>query len=98
MKLRYVVVSLYVDDYRRKLPDSLIYSSPANGEMRSSLGHKWSDFQAICFNTNTQPQYALISPDEHLLNPTWKGYDASPKKFQDFLVCGLDAFEKVGKK
>lgn len=98
MKLRYVVVSLYVDDYRHKLPLDMLYSSPSNGEKRSSYGHKWSDFQAICFNTNSQPMYALISPDEHLLNPTWKGYDAEPKKFQDFLDCGLDAFEKVQKK
>ncbi len=92
---KYVVVSLYVDDYQRKLPDSLAYSSPANGEKRFSYGNKWSDFQAICFNTNTQPQYALISPDEKLLNNTWKGYDPSPHKFQDFLDCGLDAFKTV---
>jgi thiol:disulfide interchange protein len=95
---KYVVVSLYVDDYQRKLPEAMVYTSPANGEQRSSYGTKWSDFQAICFNTNTQPQYALISPDEKLLNPTWKGYDAEPKKFQDFLDCGLDAFKKLEKK
>ncbi len=95
MSQKYVIVSLYVDDYQRKLPDSLQYASPANGESRSSYGNKWSDFQAICFNTNTQPQYALISPDEHLLNNTWKGYDPSPHKFQEFLSCGLDAFKSV---
>jgi thiol-disulfide isomerase/thioredoxin len=95
---KYVVVSLYVDDYQRMLPDGMAYISPANGEQRTSYGTKWSDFQAICFNTNTQPQYALISPDEKLLNPTWKGYDADPKKFQDFLDCGLDAWKTLKKK
>jgi len=98
MSQKYVIVSLYVDDYQRKLPDSIIYASPVNGEKRSSYGNKWSDFQAICFNTNTQPQYALISPDEKLLNNTWKGYDADAHKFQDFLDCGLDAFHGLQKK
>lgn len=95
---KFVLVSLYVDDYQRRLPDSLNYVSPVNGEQRSSYGHKWSDLQAICFNTNTQPQYALISPDEKLLNSTWKGYDPDPRKFQGFLDCGLDAFHGLQKK
>ena len=91
---KYVVVSLYVDDNDKMLPQSMIYHSPANGELRKSFGAKWSDFQAICFNTNTQPQYALIAPDGPLLRSTWQGYDDNPKKFEDFLVCGLDAFRK----
>ena len=91
---KYVVVSLYVDDNDKMLPQSMVYHSPANGELRRSFGAKWSDFQAICFNTNTQPQYALIAPDGPLLRSTWQGYDDNPKKFEDFLVCGLDAFKK----
>ena len=98
MNQRYVIVSLYVDDYQKTLPDSLQYHSPVNGEKRESYGKKWSDFQTICFSTNTQPQYALVSPDEKLLNNTWKGYNANPKKFQDFLDCGLDAFKSLAAK
>jgi thiol:disulfide interchange protein DsbD len=92
MSQKYVIVSLYVDDNRKKLPENMIYNSPDNGDKRTSYGDKWSDFQAICFNTNTQPQYVLISPDEKLLNNSWKGYDADPKKFKDFLDCGLTAY------
>lgn len=92
---KYVVVSLYVDDNRKKLPEDMIYNSPDNGDKRTSYGDKWSDFQAICFNTNTQPQYVLISPDEKLLNNSWKGYDADPKKFKDFLDCGLAAISTL---
>jgi thiol:disulfide interchange protein DsbD len=88
---KYVLVSLYVDDYEKKLPDSLQYVSPFNGEKRTSYGHKWSDFQTVCFNTNTQPQYVLVSPDEKLLNTPWNGYDANPDKYQAFLECGLSA-------
>jgi hypothetical protein len=45
----------------------------------------------FCFNTNTQPQYVLVSPDEKLLNTPWNGYDANPDKYQAFLECGLSA-------
>lgn len=95
LREKYVVISLYVDDYRRKLPADMVYKSPMTGDDRTSYGDKWSDFQAICFNTNTQPQYALISPQEQRLNTPWNGYDADPKKFKDFLDEGLDAFATV---
>lgn len=86
----YVLISLYVDDYERKLPDSMQYISPFTGTLRTSYGHKWSDFQAVCFNTNTQPQYVLLSPDERMLNTPWKGYDSDAEKYREFLECGLN--------
>ena len=89
----FVLVSLYVDDYQKKLPDSMKYISPFNGSIRDSYGHKWSDFQTTCFNTNTQPQYVLISPDEKLLNTPWNGYDADAGKYQNFLECGLSGMK-----
>lgn len=95
---KYIIASLYVDDYQNALPDSLVYISPRTGEKRSSYGHKWSDFQTICFNSNTQPQYVLISPDERLLNKPWSGFEADAKKYQDFLECGLDAMKQVKQK
>ena len=95
---KYVVISLYVDDNDRKLPDSMIYKSPLTGATRTSYGAKWSDFQTVCFKSNIQPQYALISPDERLLNYTWKdGFDPNAKKFQDFLECGLSTFKSLKK-
>lgn len=90
----YVLISLYVDDYEHKLPDSMQYISPFTGTLRTSYGHKWSDFQAICFNTNTQPQYVLLSPDERMLNTPWKGYDADAEKYLEFLQCGLNEVNK----
>lgn len=90
----YILVSLYVDDYEKKLPDSLHYVSPFNGSKRTSYGHKWSDFQTLCFNTNTQPQYVLISPNEKILNTPWNGYDADAKKYKEFLDCGINELKK----
>lgn len=91
---QYILVSLYVDDYEKMLPDSMHYVSPFNGSKRNSYGHKWSDFQTQVFNTNTQPQYVLVSPDEKLLNTPWNGYDADAAKYKAFLECGLNAVEK----
>jgi thiol:disulfide interchange protein len=96
---KYVVVSLYVDDNDRLLPASMIYRSPLTGDKRASYGAKWSDLQTVCFNSNIQPQYALISPGERLLRSTWReGFNQDSKKFQDFLECGLDAFKKLRSK
>lgn len=91
---KYILVSLYVDDYEKILPDSMHYVSPFNGSKRNSYGHKWSDFQTQVFNTNTQPQYVLVSPDEKLLNTPWNGYNADAAKYKEFLECGLNAVEK----
>ena len=98
MSQKFVIVSLYVDDNRKNLPENMTYNSPVNGDKRTTYGDKWSDFQAVCFNTNTQPQYVLISPDEKRLNNPWNGYDANPKKFKDFLDHGLSAFASLSAK
>ncbi|HEY0262788.1 MAG TPA: hypothetical protein VGB95_07160, partial [Chitinophagales bacterium] len=71
--------------------------SPFNGQKRTSYGDKWSDFQAVCFNTNTQPQYVLLSPDEKQLNTPWKGYEADAEKYLEFLSCGLNENASVKK-
>ncbi|MCW3125755.1 MAG: Thiol:disulfide interchange protein DsbD precursor [Bacteroidetes bacterium] len=92
---KYIIVSLYVDDNRRKLPADMVYKSPDNGDDRTSYGDKWSDFQAICFNTNTQPQYVLISPDERRLTNPWNGFEDDSKKFKEFLDHGLGAFNSL---
>jgi thiol:disulfide interchange protein DsbD len=92
---KFVIVSLYVDDNKRALPDSMTYLSPTNGEKRVSYGDKWSDFQAVCFNNNTQPMYVLLTNDEKRINNPWKGYDPDAKKFEEFLNCGLDAVKSL---
>ncbi|MCS6818880.1 MAG: thioredoxin family protein, partial [Chitinophagales bacterium] len=66
LKEKYVLVSLYVDD-RRPLPPDQQYVSPFTGKKIKTIGNKWSDMQAQYFNSNTQPFYVLISPDEKLL-------------------------------
>ena len=98
MKDRFIVVSLYVDE-RNNLPlaEQMEYETK-NGTKKSivSVGDKWSTFQSENFNSVSQPQYAILSPDEIALTKT-KGYTPDPAEFIEWLQCGLNAFEKVQK-
>lgn len=99
MKNNFIVVSLYVDE-RNNLPLSeQIEYKTKNGSLKSiiTVGDKWSTFQSENFNSVSQPQYAILSPDEKVLTKT-KGYTPDPAEFIEWLQCGLDAFGKVQKK
>ena len=58
-----------------------------------TIGDKWATFQSENFNAVSQPQYAIISPDEKALTKT-KAYTPSANEFADWLRCGLGAFKK----
>ncbi len=88
----FVLISLYVDD-REKL-DKVLYSERSNKKLRS-VGHKWSDFQIVNFNQNSQPLYVMVSPTEEVLaSPI--GYDQGKivEDYVDYLDCGLSTFKQ----
>ena len=95
MKNEFVVVSLYVDE-RRKLPaaERTEYTT-ADSTTKSiiTVGDKWATFQAENFYAVSQPQYAIISPEEIALTKT-KAYTPSASEFADWLKCGLEAYKK----
>jgi cytochrome c biogenesis protein CcdA len=95
MKNKFVVVSLYVDE-RRLLPatDQVEFITK-NGSAKKivTVGDKWATFQSENFNKVSQPQYAIVHPDEVVLTKT-KSYTPSAKEFAGWLKCGLDAFSK----
>lgn len=93
MHNEFVVVSLYVDE-RRKLPitDQTIVETSTEGQKSIiTVGDKWSTFQTENFGATSQPQYAIISPEEMALTKT-KFYTPDAGKFADWLICGLEAF------
>jgi cytochrome c biogenesis protein CcdA/thioredoxin-related protein len=89
----FIVVSLYVDE-RRLLPTAsqMVYETK-NGTQKSiiTVGDKWATFQSENFNAVSQPQYAIVSPDEKILTYT-KGYTPKAPEFSGWLDCGLTAF------
>lgn len=95
MKNKFIVVSLFVDDKRRLPAQERMEYKTKNGSEKSivTVGDKWATFQFENFNAVSQPQYAIISPDEIALTKT-KAYTPNAKQFADWLKCGLDAYKK----
>ena len=98
MQNEIVLASLYVDD-KEALPESDQTSvDMGNGQKKKikTIGDKWSLFQQINFNNNSQPHYVLVSPDGKVINTPVSGY--MPKAdFKSFLECGIAHF-KTNKK
>lgn len=95
MRHEFIVVSLYVDE-RNKLPliQQSAYTMP-NGESKPiiTVGDKWATFQTVNFGATSQPQYAILSPDQRALTKT-KYYTPNPDEFVEWLECGLKTFRE----
>ncbi len=87
----YVLISLYVDD--RQPLEKMLLSKHRNEKIRN-VGNKWTDFQVVNFQQNSQPLYVLVSPDEQVLAPP-RGYKEGVKEYADFLDCGLFTFQNL---
>jgi thiol:disulfide interchange protein DsbD len=91
----FILVSLYVDE-RRKLPASqqMVFKTKAGTDKSIvTVGDRWATFQIENFDATSQPQYAIISPDEKALTRT-KFYTPDAAEYADWLQCGLDAFRQ----
>lgn len=92
---KFVLLSLYVDD-RRNLDkkDQLIFTtSDGSKKTITTIGDKYSTFQAENFENASQPLYAVIDANEKLLTlPV--GYTPQAQKYSSWLQCGINAFEK----
>lgn len=99
LKNEYVVVSLYVDDKRLKLPESEHFLGKSSGNKITMLGDKNSEIQACYFNSNSQPMYVLMNSEQTLLqNPgSAQTFDYQPAKFAEFLRNGIKEFKNTKK-
>lgn len=90
-----VLASVYVDD-KEELPlNQQTKIDMGNGQLKKvkTIGDKWSLFQQVNFNNNSQPHYVLVTPDGQVINPPVSGY-MSKDDFKKFLNCGIDYFKK----
>ncbi|MBQ0152574.1 MAG: thioredoxin family protein [Chryseobacterium sp.] len=89
-----VLASLYVDD-KEELPEAeKTKIDMGEGQMKkvNTIGDRWSLFQQVNFNNNSQPHYVLITPDGKVINTPVSGY--MPKEdFKQFLECGVNYFK-----
>lgn len=90
-----ILASVYVDD-KEELPEAdQLRIDMGNGQMKKvkTIGDKWSLFQQVNFNNNSQPHYVLVTPDQQVINSPVSGY--MPKEeFKKFLKCGVDFYKK----
>uniref|UniRef100_UPI00404B77AD cytochrome c biogenesis protein CcdA n=1 Tax=Daejeonella sp. TaxID=2805397 RepID=UPI00404B77AD len=88
----YVLISLYVDD-KTELSQEDKYNSVFSGKKISSIGQKWSDFQASKFGTNSQPYYVIADHDGTVLVAP-QAFNLDVNTYIKFLESGKIAFEK----
>ncbi|WP_419869706.1 protein-disulfide reductase DsbD family protein [Chryseobacterium sp. CT-SW4] len=90
-----VLASLYVDD-KEELPESeQTKIDLGDGQIKKvkTIGDRWSLFQQVNFNNNSQPHYVLVTPDGKVINTPVSGY--MPKEdFKKFLDCGINYYKK----
>ncbi|WP_235298604.1 protein-disulfide reductase DsbD family protein [Portibacter marinus] len=86
----FVLVSLYSDDSQ---PLEEKKYSVVQEKMLRDVGNMWSDFQIANFGSNTQPLYAMLTPQEEVIGLP-RGYDPNYQEYVEFLECGLSNFEK----
>ena len=82
----------------QELPEEeQILVSRVNGGTRqlTNYGHKWAHFQTQFFQSNSQPYYALLSPDGKTVLTPPVGYTPSEENYKIFLDCGLEAFSNL---
>lgn len=97
LKNDYIVVSLYVDDKKVKLPKEEQFTGRYSKKNITLLGEKNTEIQACYFNSNSQPMYVLMTGNEVLLqNPgSAETFDYDSKKFKAFLDNGLKEFKRL---
>ncbi len=92
----YVLISLYVDD-KAELPaaEQRDYTTCSGKQKRLvTIGNKWSTLQTETFINNSQPYYALLSPDGVLLTDP-VGYTPDAAEYGAFLQRGLQAMKQL---
>ena len=92
----FVVVSLYVDE-KVKLPLSeqqMVVMPDSSTKVLKTVGDKWASFQIQNFGATSQPQYAILTAEEKLLNLP-KFYTPNPTEFLEWLHCGLRAYQQA---
>lgn len=89
-----VLASLYVDDKEELPEDQKTKIDLGDGQVKKvkTIGDRWSLFQQVNFNNNSQPHYVLLTPDGKVINTPVSGY--MPKEdFKKFLECGVSYYK-----
>lgn len=92
LRSEFVMIELFVDD-RTELATEEQFISEYSGKKIRTIGHKWSDFQASEFASNSQPLYVIVNGEGKVLT-TPSGANYNPSSYADFLREGIEAYQK----
>ena len=89
-----IIVSLYVDDKEELPEDQKTKIEISEGQVKKvkTIGDRWSLFQTINFNNNSQPHYVLLTPDGRVINTPVSGF-MEKEDFKKFLECGVSFYK-----
>jgi thiol:disulfide interchange protein len=95
LKEDFIVVSLYCDMNRIKLPAEQQYFSKDLNAQVTTLGNKNADLQAAKFGSNSQPFYFYVDENGNKLADNGYSYDPDVAKFVAHLDRVKAAFKKA---
>jgi len=96
IKEEYVLIQLYVDERKVKMPKEKVHYSKILRTNTDDLGRWNGDFQATRYNSNSQPFYVLAGYDlEPLVKPVGAIFDA--KLYAEYLKSGIETFKSRNK-
>ena len=92
LKDEYILISLYVDDRKQLSETDRFQFELPDGRIKAieTVGQKWATFQAVNFQTASQPYYVLMAPDGTLLNTPIQYTDT--QTYLQWLKDGLEVF------
>ena len=95
LKDRYIIISLYVDDREVLDPEAQFNYQYPDGRIKeiNTIGKKWATFQAVNFNTASQPFYVQMTAEGQLLNAPIQYTDQLT--FKNWLLSGLEQVPKT---
>ena len=94
LKNNYVLISLYVDDHEKELPEAAQFDFlKANGTIKKirTYGDKWSTFQSVNFKNASQPYYILMNASLDILNTPQQYSDITT--YKNWLEKGIENFK-----
>lgn len=95
LKERYIIISLYIDDREELTAEGQFNYEYSDGRIKkiNTIGKKWATFQAINFDTASQPFYVQLTTENQLLNTPIQYTDKTT--FKNWLLQGLKNVSKV---
>ncbi|MGC6480458.1 MAG: cytochrome c biogenesis protein CcdA [Flavobacteriaceae bacterium] len=94
LKDEYILISLYVDDRKELSAEDAFQFQLPDGRIKDikTIGQKWATFQALNFQTASQPYYVLMAADGTLLNSPIQYTDT--QTYLKWLEDGLAIFRQ----